>query len=344
MNPQNNSVRRNQKHPEMEEKEELNHLYQLYLNDQCSAAQLERFFMLIGKNENDTEILELLSNTWDNTTALPETGLVPDFLPKINTLKPARSHWMSYSLQQFAAVAAILLLVTCIYLYRTDLMSFVAPVHQLQTVSASAEHKQFQLSDGTRIWLSPNSTLTYPEKFNDKQRIVSLDGEAFFDVAQHASQPFLIKSGKVSTRVLGTSFNISAYPQQPDINITLVTGKVAVALKTSNETTETIMTANQRVTINKIQEKIIKTDFPDAGTFLNKRVGLFDYKGTPFSEVLKDLELQYNIRISSIPEMDKSIFYGRLDMTAPITQTLNKLSTVMEINWKRDGGQYVITK
>ena len=174
--------------------------------------------------------------------------------------------------------------------------------------------------------------------------MIALEGEAFFEVAPDASHPFIIQSGQVSTRVLGTSFNISAYQQNPDISVTLVTGKVAVALQKENSLAEEVITANQQVTVNKVAGKITKANFPNAGDYLNRRFGRFDYKGTALSEVVKDLELQYQIQIQLSPELSNSLFYGNLDMTKPNTQTLNKLCTVMEATWKKDGGRYVIVK
>ncbi|MBB5636397.1 ferric-dicitrate binding protein FerR (iron transport regulator) [Pedobacter cryoconitis] len=327
----------------MDKKEELKLLYQLYLTNQCSSAELERFFSLIRENQDDDELIGLLSATWDRTEAIPETGLIPPFLPEkeITQSKPMLTRRISYSLRQFAAAAAILLVLGGAYLYRAQISQIVNPVQQLETFSKNAERKQFILADGTRVWLSPNSKLTYPDRFNDDKRIVSLDGEAFFEVTHDAARPFIIQSEQISTTVLGTSFNVSAYKDQQEINVTLVTGKVAVALKSS---VPVIITSNQRITIDKSSEKITKTDFPDAEDFLNRRLGLFDYKGIPFRNVITDLESQYHSKISLSPDLDPGKFYGQLDMTVPIEQCLNKLSTVMEVSWKKEGGQYVIVR
>lgn len=85
-------------------------------------------------------------------------------------------------------------------------------------------------------------------------------------------------------------------------------------------------------------------NFPDAKDFLDRRIGLFDYKGTPLSEVAEDLEMQYQVQISLAPELQNHRFYGHLNMNNDLVQTLKKLCTVMETNWEKDGGQYVITK
>lgn len=329
----------------MEEKEELKRLYQLYLTNQCTAEELQRFFVLIDNNEDDETILELMSASWDQTQRVPETGLIPDFLPKeAKEIQLSPTRRIRYGFRPVAAAAAILLICTGLFFFRSTVWDAISPAHQLQSFSAQAQRKQLELSDGTKVWLSPNSTLKYPEKFVGNSRMIALEGEAFFEVAQDANHPFIIQSGQVSTRVLGTSFNISAYSQTPDISVTLVTGKVAVALQKENGITEETIVANQQITINKAEGKISKANFPNASDYLNRRLGHFDYKGTALAEVVKDLELQYQIKIQLSPDLNKSLFYGNLDMTKSSTQTLNKLCTVMEANWKKDGGQYVILK
>lgn len=326
----------------MDEKEELTQLYQLYLTNQCSAEELERFFVLIKNSKDDQTMLELMSASWDQTQSIPETGLVPDFLPKqTKQVKLERAGKGRYGFRVVAA-AAVVLIVTGLFFFRSTVWNAISPVHQLESTTLHTERRQLELPDGTRVWLSPNSKLKYPDQFGEGNRVVSLDGEAFFEVAHDARHPFIIHSGNVNTRVLGTSFNISAYPQQTEISVTLVTGKVAVALKKEQGITAATITANQRISVNKTEGRISKMDFPHASDYLNRRLGIFEYKGAILSEVIKDIELQYQTRIQLSPELNKSMFYGNLDMTKSLTQTLNKLCTVMEVNWKKDGGQYVV--
>ncbi|MBC8985987.1 FecR domain-containing protein [Pedobacter sp. N36a] len=334
----------------MEEKEELARLYQLYLSNRCTAGELNRFFTLIQKGKEEDQLQNLLSGTWDQTPMAPETGLIPYFLPQENLQKTAAMTKASaprklYPMFRYAAaIAAILLLFFGIYFYRSELQQSIGAGAKMEIASVTSSRRQIQLPDGTKVWLSPHSKLTYPAAFEGAQRLVSLDGEAFFEVAHDSEHPFLIKSGKVSTRVLGTSFNFSAYAEQEDVNVTLVTGKVAVSFDANGKTTEAIITANQRVSVNKKKEKMSTENFPDAKDFLNRRIGRFDYKGTPLSEVAEDLEMQYKVQIILAPELQNHHFYGHLNMNTDLVQTLKKLCTVMETNWEKDGGQYVITK
>lgn len=328
----------------MKEKQTLKDLYHLYLNNQCSEEELTLFFEALNQ-DGDIEILTLMSASWDNTHTLPDVDLVPDFLPveakqvKLNRFPSEGINWRKF----VAAVAAILVLAFGVYFFRSTLVNFVNPVHQQETWSANGERKKIQLADGTRVWLSPNSKLNYPDKFNAKQRIVNLDGEAFFEVAHNAEHPFIIKTGVVNTVVLGTSFNVSAYAKQPTISVTLVTGKVAVALEAKNKT-YTMLLPNQQLIVDKKNKKLSKVDFPDAGSFLNRRLGKYEYKGTRLRQVVQDLTSQYNIEIQLNSSLSDKVFYGNLDMTNTVSQTLNKLCLIMEVTYEKKGDRYVIIK
>ena len=84
------------------------------------------------------------------------------------------------------------------------------------------------LSDGTEVLLNSDSRLSYPTVFKGKERVVSLEGEAYFNVTKNTEHPFIVKSGNVQVRVLGTEFNMCSYT--PDnVRVTLIEGKVAVS-------------------------------------------------------------------------------------------------------------------
>jgi len=316
----------------VKEKQQLEHLYNLYRSNKCTAAELEAFFELLDSND-DNEIKALMSATWDS---LPLEAKQIKFGTRKKT---------TWSLRRWTSVAAALLLITgFLYLFKTDMFRIVNPVREQQMLSLAGERKQLQLADGTRVWLSPNSKLNYPDKFYGKQRLISLQGEAFFEVAHDVKHPFIIKTGKVSTTVLGTSFNISAYKNNNTINVTLVTGRVAVALETKNDIKTEVILPNQQIIIDMAGDKLTKINFPGATSFLNKRLGIFEYKGTTLEEVIKDIEAQYNVNIMAENNLSDHAYYGNLNMNDSVEQTLDKLCLVMEATWKINGGQYVIIK
>lgn len=97
-----------------------------------------------------------------------------------------------------------------------------------QVITASGGLYSLQLSDGSRVWLNSESELEYPVLFGRRERAVKLSGEAFFEVTPDAGRPFIVEANGIRTRVLGTSFNIKAYTNEPTVSTTLFTGKVNV--------------------------------------------------------------------------------------------------------------------
>ncbi len=136
--------------------------------------------------------------------------------------------------QWIAAAAVILLVAGATWLYwRPDLspadnQSMASEVRQVTLRAESGKLNKVQLSDGSLVWLNGNSEITVPERFTDTLRSVLLVGEAFFEVTADAARPFVITSGQLTTQVLGTSFNIKAYPGVDRMVVNVATGKVAV--------------------------------------------------------------------------------------------------------------------
>ncbi|MBO9729633.1 MAG: FecR domain-containing protein [Chitinophaga sp.] len=128
---------------------------------------------------------------------------------------------------RWAAAAAVLLLGGAFYFFNKGQRSPEAPRQQwVKRSNGKATRSFIELADGSKIWLNAESVLTYPEKFKGNNREIFLEGEAFFDVATNAKRPFIVHLKKGTIKVLGTSFNIRAYENEP-VQTAVVTGKVA---------------------------------------------------------------------------------------------------------------------
>ncbi|WP_400192375.1 FecR family protein [Hymenobacter sp. B81] len=133
------------------------------------------------------------------------------------------SMWSS-SQPWLRVAAAVLLLLGVWAVARTFLLSRGgAPV----TVAAGPQRQLATLPDGSRVWVNRNSTLTYAADFNQTDRVVQLQGEAFFEVQKDHGRPFTVLAGDTRTRVLGTSFNVRAYAAEDSVEVAVVTGRVA---------------------------------------------------------------------------------------------------------------------
>lgn len=155
------------------------------------------------------------------------------------------------------------------------------------------EQRHISLEDGSKITLYGESSLTYPEKFSENIRKITLSGEAFFQVAKNKQKLFVVHSENIETQVLGTSFNIKAYEHQPNIKITLVSGKVNVR----SENQEVALQPSQQVVYNKTSE-VMTSKTIDLQSFNELKNGILRFKEASLDEVAEKLEDFYNVTIS----------------------------------------------
>lgn len=125
----------------------------------------------------------------------------------------------------------------------------------IQPVSDNDWERYIRLQDGSTVLLNNGSRLVYPDAFNGKTREVTLVGEAYFDIKHDESRPFIVHAGEVNTIVLGTAFNIKAYPSQKEIIVTVTRGKVKVA---DSVKTYGIITPNESISVNVASSKYLK--------------------------------------------------------------------------------------
>lgn len=152
--------------------------------------------------------------------------------------------------------------------------------------------KFITLPDGSSVKLNSGSKITFPEKFKDSIRAITLEGEAFFDIVKNERKPFVITSNKLTTRVLGTTFNIEAYPDKTDIKVTLATGKVSVAA----EGKKAILIPSEQAIFNK--EKLdIATKKVDIQKYLEWKDGVLRFENSTLKDAVEKLEKWYNVTI-----------------------------------------------
>jgi transmembrane sensor len=238
-----------------------------------------------------------------------------------------------------AAAAIVLFVIGLVIFYNK---TAVNQVQQVLVTSKPGQHLQIKLPDGSEVWLSPATQITYPDHFNTAKREVKLTGEAFFEVVHDTKHPFIISSGNLKTVVLGTSFNVRAYPKASSAEVTVISGKVGVVLNTANRKQQHIIVANQRTIYYVETGMLLKEDHADGARFLNQRTGLFHFNGASLQSIGSELQLQYGINISVTTSLSDKAFYGSLNTSAPVEQTLNKLCTVMEIQWTLKDGIYYL--
>ncbi len=165
----------------------------------------------------------------------------------------SRKIWIS-----IASAAAILFIVFAGDLYFTD-QKHLNKSSVISRFSRVKENRLIQLPDGSTVIVSPGSKLNYPSSFDGlAKREVYLDGQAYFDVKHNPSKPFIIYTGKLKTVVLGTAFEINAWSDESDIRVTVSRGKVKI--QDENNRVLKIISPNQQITYNTLNENIIQKE------------------------------------------------------------------------------------
>lgn len=191
---------------------------------------------------------------------------------------------------------------------------------------------QLVLPDGTKVWLNAASSLKFPVEFKGNRRMVTLTGEAYFEVAKNKKMPFIVKSKDVETLVLGTHFNIKAYDENPQIKVTLLEG----AVKLTKGKTQQYLVPEQQGSFqpNTNEFKIIKPDLEEVMAWKN---GLFVFENTAFDEVMSQIERRYDVVVKYEGKTPNIHFSGVLPRNKNLSQILSILEQSGEVDLGIEG-------
>ncbi len=205
----------------------------------------------------------------------------------------------------------------------------------MQVVRAGKERLEVVLPDSSRVWLNERSTLTYATKFAGSERLVKLEGEAFFQVRRNPQRPFIVKTGPATTKVLGTSFNLRAYPAAKVVALTVATGKVAF----SSEQGPTAMVApGYGAVLDKQQNRLTKVRVAEENAWAWQS-GRLQFTGQPLGEILPELEHYYGI---TLPLANVALANCRFTGTfqrAPLEEVLHVLEATLQVRYTKPAPQ-----
>lgn len=183
------------------------------------------------------------------------------------------------------------------------------------------------LCDGTEVWLNANTHFVYPTTFVGKERIVTLDGEAYFKVAKDAEHPFIVKTPHVQTRVLGTEFNIRSYSPE-DTHIVLISGKVEVS--NSKDNAYTRLTPGEDAHLQP-DGNFIMTEV-DLDSYIYWKDGFFYFDDVTLKDIMENIGRWYNVNIEfRNPDAMKYKMHFVSDRTKHLEYTLKLLNQMKKV-------------
>lgn len=194
-----------------------------------------------------------------------------------------------------------------------------------------------KLSDGSRIRLNANTKISYPEKFGDDKRELTLDGEAYFEIARDTQRPFIVHTAHASTRVLGTSFNVLAGTESTAV--TLVEGKVNVSLPNGASTT---LTPNLQATISR-ESKQIDTREVDVTKFTGWKDNTLDFDNITVKEAFAIIENWYNVEINVEEQQLLNCIITSKYQNESLENVLNSFRFILKMDFKINGQQVTVS-
>ena len=300
-------------------------LLKKYSSGDCSDIELkavEQWLELEGGFEDEyQEVIissDAKSNIWNK---IKETK---KHIPRNQTkkMKPYKAWSIAASILVLIGLTTYLTIINSSIIYHTGF----------------GELKTILLKDGTKITLNSASTLKLSNKFNTENRKVTLNGEAFFEVAKDSLHPFTISTTKSITKVLGTKFNLSAY-QNENNKLTLKEGKVLFYKKGFHEDTGVVLTSNEQVVLkdDKLTKSIVNPEKHIAWLYHQ-----FIFENESLVSVARKIEREYDVTILIKREDLKTTLYRGTYKKPTLKMLLEDLSFVLKFNYTHNEKEITI--
>ncbi|MBK5721979.1 FecR domain-containing protein [Dysgonomonas sp. Marseille-P4677] len=200
------------------------------------------------------------------------------------------------------------------------------------------EKKKIKLSDESDIYINSASTLKYPETFEENQRVVELIGEAFFNITPDKERPFIINTGQISIKVLGTSFNVRSYNEDEWIGVTISTGTVSVSILDENSSIQ--LTSNEELWINK-KNHFFQKSKKDVLQASSWRDGYLYFDKAPVKDVINTLNRKYAVNIILENPSEEYTITGEHDNKS-LESVLESICFITNLKQKKDGNNIIL--
>ena len=321
--------------PKLEKKDaqELLRRYRLGLCTEREIEMINHWYESLGDGKRSEEISDNDEVHDDMLEAI--TGRIDAAEGKI----PIRKMYfpVRLNLRRMAAVLIAGIGLALFFYIRHDKGMSLSEAPVVKESGAILDPSAIYLSDGSVVWLKGESTLNFPGTFEGSTREVTLSGEAFFEIAKDHNKPFIIHSSRLTTRVLGTSFNIRDVEHADSVEVAVMTGKVAVSVKKTetNEPDEIILTPNQKAVYSRKKNLVVQTTEDEIRNFKSITENKFAFVDVPLATIVLLLNDRYDVAIALENENMK-------DCVITADLSAESLLTSLEVLAKVTGGEYQV--
>jgi transmembrane sensor len=220
--------------------------------------------------------------------------------------------------------------------YTVDAKSLANPVAINTIATPRGGQYQIVLADGTKVWLNAASSLKFPTAFKGKERLVELTGEAYFEVAKNKTMPFIVEFNGTQVNVLGTHFNIKAYPGDKDTRTTLLEGSVSIV---DHMDKQVLIPGQQAIAVKTGKLNIVEANLEEALAWKN---GYFIFHDEDIHDIMKQVERWYDVDVVYEGSIEGKSFGGRISKYKNISSLLKNLELAGDIHFTVNGNTVTV--
>lgn len=203
---------------------------------------------------------------------------------------------------------------------------------QVQKFTEKGQKLTIHLEDGSKVMLNAQSNLEFPRQFTDSTREVRLQGEAYFDVVRDSDRPFIVRTAEITTTVLGTSFNLNAYEDQPSFQVALTSGKVVVEKSTTGDKLEII--PGEMAIYDKENATLKNATFSEMD--IAWKDGIIYFENASYNEIKSTLERWYGVEFILTDNIKKEWEFSGKFKNESLRNILEALQFAHDFNYKLD--------
>ncbi len=242
-----------------------------------------------GDVEQAKEIIRSVNYRQTNRLSDDEYSAIFEKLIRVSQNTQSNNH-SGFKKYAFRIAASIIFILVALFLYQREPDVIVASTDFKIVKTEFGQRRTIRLPDGSTVKLNAGSSIEYPEVFGKESRIVELFGEAYFEVTENKAQPFIIHSGGLTTEVIGTSFNLSAYPEMDSIKVAVVSGMVKIS---NNEGGHQVLSPTDMGVFSKQSKSILRRKFE--ADILAWAQGILVIENKPLPQVFDMLGRWYGV-------------------------------------------------
>lgn len=284
---------------------------------------------LMLSNENSSHLKKMV-NVWESTrmyNSIQNTKSIKKIYSKRKTILSS----LHYQITTLAAVLIVCIL-SITYVSLTNKTVY-------KTVFSQNNKKLITLPDNSKVWLNAHSSIRYPTKFNEKRRVVTLKGEAFFDVTENSDFPFIVSTDNIKIKVLGTRFLVKESISSDEVITVLESG--SISFTTILNSREYILEPNEKITYNESRD-LINVEKININNYLAWLDNRLIFENTPIEIVFDRLSQWYNVDIILNNEAIKTIPVSFIVDEEPLDEVLKTLQIIAPFEYEHINNRILI--